>query len=140
MSTRMRNILLGACFFYVVLVCLVPTTTWADFDKTIVDLQRGRPEAASRYYRPRAAQLYRWDKTEVKRKGLAKRQSFVEQKQLVFFIVFELCTAAFGRLDDDVQIIGFWPKRPQVRDVTGRYHDLFSENRALVQLPLRSNC
>jgi len=63
--TRMCNILLGACFFYVVLVCLVPTTTWADFDKTIVDLQRGRPEAASRYYRPRAAQLYRWDKTEV---------------------------------------------------------------------------
>src|SRR5262245_21319631 len=38
-STRMRNILLGACVFYVVLVCLVPTTTWADFDKTIVDLQ-----------------------------------------------------------------------------------------------------
>ena len=43
--------------------CLYPA--WSDSDKTVVDLERGRPEAASRYHRPRAAHLYQYDKTEV---------------------------------------------------------------------------
>lgn len=41
------------------------TTVWGESDKTIVDIQRGDPEAPSRYHRPRAAQVYRYDKTEL---------------------------------------------------------------------------
>jgi hypothetical protein len=35
------------------------------FDKTEVDLERGRPEPASRYHRPRGAHMYSFDKTQV---------------------------------------------------------------------------
>jgi hypothetical protein len=35
------------------------------FDKTEVDLEHGRPEPAARYHRPRGAQLYTYDKTNV---------------------------------------------------------------------------
>ena len=35
------------------------------FDKTEVDLELGRPEAAARYQRPRGAQLYTSDGTEI---------------------------------------------------------------------------
>ena len=65
MSTHVRRRCLGAWCLCVVLVCLVATTAWSDSDKTRVDLQRGLPEAPSRYYRPRAAQLYQYDKTRV---------------------------------------------------------------------------
>ena len=65
MSTHTRSICLGAWFICALLVCMVSTTAWSDSDKTIVDLQRGQPEAPSRYHRPRAAHLYQYDKTEV---------------------------------------------------------------------------
>jgi hypothetical protein len=64
-STHTRNICLGAWFICALLVCMASTTVWSDSDKTIVDLQRGLPEAPSRYHRPRAAHLYQYDKTEV---------------------------------------------------------------------------
>jgi hypothetical protein len=64
-STHTRSIFLGAWFVCALLVCIASTTAWSDWDKTNVDLQRGLPEAASRYHRPRAAHLYQWDKTEV---------------------------------------------------------------------------
>lgn len=44
---------------------MASTNAWSDSDKTIVDLQRGLPEAPSRYHRPRAAHRYQYDKTEV---------------------------------------------------------------------------
>jgi hypothetical protein len=47
------------------LICIASTIAWSDSDKTIVDLERGRPEAPSRYHSPRAAHLYQYDKTEV---------------------------------------------------------------------------
>jgi len=65
MSTHTRSLCLGAWFICALLVCMASTTAWSDSDKTIVDLQRGRPEAPSRYHRPRAAHLYQYDKTEV---------------------------------------------------------------------------
>ena len=52
-------------FVCALLVCIASTTAWSDSDKTIVDLERGLPEAPSRYHRPRAAHLYQYDKTEV---------------------------------------------------------------------------
>lgn len=64
-STHTRSICLGAWFICALLVCMASTTAWGDSDKTIVDLQRGLPEAPSRYHRPRAAHLYQYDKTEV---------------------------------------------------------------------------
>ena len=64
-STHTRSICLGAWFICTLLVCMASTTAWSDSDKTIVDLQRGQPEAPSRYHRPRAAHLYQYDKTEV---------------------------------------------------------------------------
>jgi len=64
-STHTRNSLLSAWFVCAFLVCMASTTAWSDSDKTIVDLQRGLPEAPSRYHRPRAAHLYQYDKTEV---------------------------------------------------------------------------
>jgi hypothetical protein len=64
-SLRTRNLFLGAWFVCALLVCIASTTVWSDSDKTIVDLERGRPEAPSRYHRPRAAHLYQYDKTEV---------------------------------------------------------------------------
>jgi len=63
--THTRNILLSACFFCALLVCIAPTTARSDSDKTTVDLERGLPQAPSRYHRPRAAHLYQYDKTEV---------------------------------------------------------------------------
>ena len=65
MSTHLRSICLGAWLVCALLVCMASTTAWSDSDKTIVDLQRGLPEAPSRYHRPRAAHLYQYDKTEV---------------------------------------------------------------------------
>jgi hypothetical protein len=65
MSTPTRNISLSACFLCALLVCIASTTAWSDSDKTIVDLERGLPQAPSRYHRPRAAHLYQYDKTEV---------------------------------------------------------------------------
>ena len=44
---------------------MASTIAWSDWDKTKVDLQRGLPEAPSRYYRPRAEHLYHYDKTEI---------------------------------------------------------------------------
>jgi hypothetical protein len=64
-STHLRCVFLRAWCTCAVLVCIASTTAWGDSDKTIVDLERGRPEAASRYHRPRAAHLYQYDKTEV---------------------------------------------------------------------------
>ena len=64
-STHTRNTLLRAWFLCALLVCIASTTTWSGSDKTIVDLERGLPEAPSRYHRPRAAHLYQYDKTEV---------------------------------------------------------------------------
>lgn len=64
-STHIRSIFLGAWFVCALFVCITSTTAWSDWDKTIVDLERGRPEAPSRYHRPRAAHLYQYDKTEV---------------------------------------------------------------------------
>jgi hypothetical protein len=64
-STHTRSRCLGAWFICALLVCMASTTTWSDSDKTIVDLQRGLPEAPSRYHRLRAAHLYQYDKTEV---------------------------------------------------------------------------
>lgn len=52
-------------FVGVLLVCIAATHAWSDSDKTEVDLERGRPEAASLYHRPRAAHLYHYDKTVV---------------------------------------------------------------------------
>jgi hypothetical protein len=46
-------------------VCLAWSNAWSDTDKTIVDLERGQPEAAARYHRPRAVHQYQYDKTEV---------------------------------------------------------------------------
>ena len=65
MSITTRNILLRTCFSCALLVCIASTTAWSDSDKTIVDLERGLPQAPSRYHRPRAAHLYQYDKTEV---------------------------------------------------------------------------
>jgi len=64
-STHTRNILLRTWFLCALLLCIASTTAWSDSDKTTVDLERGRPEAPSRYHRPRAAHLYQYDKTEV---------------------------------------------------------------------------
>jgi hypothetical protein len=63
-STHPQGICLGAWLLCAWLVCIA-STAWSDSDKTIVDLERGRPEAPSRYHRPRAAHLYQYDKTEV---------------------------------------------------------------------------
>lgn len=55
------------CAWCVCALCLgiaIPRA-WSDSDKTTVDLERGRPEASSRYHRPRTAQRYHYDKTEV---------------------------------------------------------------------------
>jgi hypothetical protein len=45
-----------------------------------VDLQRGQPEAPSRYHRPRAAHLYQYDKTEVDLATPLPPQSAEEQR------------------------------------------------------------
>jgi len=65
MSTSIRSTCLSGWFVCVLLVCIAVPNAWSDTDKTDVDLERGRPEAASRYHRPRAAHLYQYDKTVV---------------------------------------------------------------------------
>ena len=65
MSTHARSLCLGVWCICALFVCIASTTAWSDWDKTKVDLQRGLPEAPSRYYRPRAEHLYQYDKTEV---------------------------------------------------------------------------
>jgi len=65
MSTHLRSTCRSSWFGCVLLVCMAATTAWSDTDKTVVDLQRGRLEAAFRYHRPRAVHLYHYDKTEV---------------------------------------------------------------------------
>src|SRR5262249_19256769 len=65
MSTPTRSPCLSSWFVCILLVCIAATNVWSDTDKTEVDLERGRPEAASRYHRPRAAHLYQYDKTVV---------------------------------------------------------------------------
>jgi hypothetical protein len=65
MLPHLRHTCLSGCLGCVLLLCIAATNTWSETDKTIVDLERGRPEAASRYHRPRAAHLYHYDKTEV---------------------------------------------------------------------------
>jgi len=65
MFPHLRHTCLSGCFGCVLLLCIAATNTWGETDKTIVDLERGRPEAASRYHRPRAEHLYQYDKTEV---------------------------------------------------------------------------
>ena len=65
MSTHARSLGLRVWCICALFVCMASTTAWSDSDKTIVDLQRGLPEAPSRYHRPRAAHLYQYDKTEV---------------------------------------------------------------------------
>ena len=64
-STHARSTVLVVWCICALFVCMASTTAWSDSDKTIVDLQRGMPEAPSRYHRPRAAHLYQYDKTEV---------------------------------------------------------------------------
>lgn len=65
MFPGLRNTCLSAWFGCILLLCMAPTNVWSDTDKTTVDLERGRPGAASRYHRPRAEYLYRYDKTDV---------------------------------------------------------------------------
>ena len=65
MPTPARNIVFSIWCICALLVCIASTTAWSDSDKTTVDLERGQPEAASRYHRPRAAHLYQYDKTVV---------------------------------------------------------------------------
>jgi len=60
-------------------LCIASTNAWSDTDKTILDLEHGRPEAASRYHRPRAAHLYQYDKTDVDLAVPLVQQSPVEQ-------------------------------------------------------------
>jgi len=64
-SKPTHSLFLRSWFVCTLLVCIAFTTAWSDSDKTIVDLDRGQPEASSRYHRPRAAHLYQYDKTEV---------------------------------------------------------------------------
>ena len=50
----------------VISLCLcLCSQAWGDTDKTIVDLERGQPQAASRYNQPRGVQQYVYDETEV---------------------------------------------------------------------------
>lgn len=65
MSTRTGTASLCSWFLCMLVVCIASTNAWSDTDKTTLDLERGQPEAASRYHRPRAVQRYEHDKTEV---------------------------------------------------------------------------
>jgi hypothetical protein len=79
-SIHIRDIALSACFLCVLLVCIVSTTAWSDSDKTVLDLERGLPQAPSRYNRPRAAHLYQYDKTEVDLAAPLPQQPADEQR------------------------------------------------------------
>ena len=65
MSSPIGSMCRSGWLVCILLVCIATTNAWSDTDKTDVDLERGRPEAASRYHRPRAAHLYQYDKTTV---------------------------------------------------------------------------
>jgi hypothetical protein len=80
MSTPIRSMYLSGWFGGILLVCIAATTAWSNSDKTVVDLEHGRPEAASRYHRPRAAHLYHSDKTEVDLAAPLAPQSPEEQR------------------------------------------------------------
>jgi len=49
----------------IVLLSMLCTDVWSDSDKTTIDLERGLPEASSRYHRLRAEQRYQSDKTKI---------------------------------------------------------------------------
>lgn len=80
MFTPIRSTYLSGWFGGVLLVCLAATTVWSGTDRTVVDLERSRPEAASRYHRPRAVHLYHYDKTEVDLAAPLAQQSPEEQR------------------------------------------------------------
>ncbi len=80
MSTYIHSTCLSSWFGCVLLVCIATTNAWSDTDKTVVDLERSRPGAASRYHRPRAAHLYHYDKTEVDLAVPLAQQSPEEQR------------------------------------------------------------
>ena len=65
MSTHLRSTCRRGWFGCVLVVCMAATNAWSDTDKTVVDVERSRPGAASGYHGPRAAHLYHYDKTEV---------------------------------------------------------------------------
>ena len=65
MFTRALRASLYAWSLAMVLLYMASTNAWSATDKTTVDLERGQPEAASRYHRPRAAHQYHYDKTEI---------------------------------------------------------------------------
>lgn len=61
MRSSFSTVFLSLCCFG----CLGWQPAWGDTDKTIVDLERGPSALPARYSRPRGAQLYRYDKTEI---------------------------------------------------------------------------
>ena len=65
MSKRTGSAALCNWCICMLVVCMASTNAWSDTDKTTVDLERGQPEATSRYHRPRAVHRYQYDKTEV---------------------------------------------------------------------------
>jgi hypothetical protein len=79
-SPPTRNIFLSTCLVWVLYLCIASPNAWSDSDKTIVDLERGRPEASSRYHRPRAEHLYQYDKTTVDLAVPLTQQSAEEQR------------------------------------------------------------
>ena len=80
MSTHRRSTCLSGWLGCVFLLCIAMTNAWSDTDKSIVDLERARPEAASRYHRQRAAHLYQYDKTELDLAVPLAQQSPEEQR------------------------------------------------------------
>ena len=48
-----------------IVLCLGGGWAWGETDKSSVDLERGPAALAARYARPRGAQVYRYDKTEL---------------------------------------------------------------------------
>jgi len=79
-SPPTRNFFLSTCLVWVLYLCIASPNAWSDSDKTIVDLERGRPEASSRYHRPRAEHLYQYDKTTVDLAVPLTQQSAEEQR------------------------------------------------------------
>lgn len=65
MVSRLYGTMLGCIGLWSVCMLITPSPGWSASDKTTVDLERGLPEAPSRYHRPRGAQRYHADKTEV---------------------------------------------------------------------------
>ncbi|MGE3538109.1 MAG: hypothetical protein AB7N91_11830 [Candidatus Tectimicrobiota bacterium] len=65
MLRRLAGVCLGTLCLSSLCMTLTPPPVWSASDKTVVDLDRGLPEAPARYRRPRGVQHYRSDKTEV---------------------------------------------------------------------------